>query len=76
MHDTRNCSTFKGKLERMFKCRELPLSKVAQKPKNDKNLLGDHDSNFIIIDDEEDEWDAFIYIPNVNGPKLKVCIPT
>ena len=40
-------------LERMFRLGQLPLPKVAQKPSNDKNPLGDHESIFIVNEQKE-----------------------
>ena len=41
----------------MFRLRKLPLPNVTQKPNNDKNLLGDHDSIFSIDSCQEYKWE-------------------
>jgi len=58
----------------MFKLGQLLLPK-AIKPNNDKNLLGDHKSIFV-IDNQEEDWDLSVLIQNTHGPMLRVSMPT
>ncbi|KAJ8425183.1 hypothetical protein Cgig2_004687 [Carnegiea gigantea] len=53
-HYTKDCWTFKNRMEKMFKSGQLSLSIVAQNPNNYRNLVGNHENTFGVKDPEKE----------------------
>jgi len=69
--NTEDCWTFKNRLEKMFKSRQLPLPKAAQKSNNNRNLLGNHE-NIFVIEDQDKERDLSMFIQDISSPEPRV----
>ena len=60
-YDTEDYWTFENRMGKMFKFRQLPLPKAAQKPNNARNPLRNHE-NIFAVEEQEKEWDLSMFI--------------